>query len=136
MRNIIRTSQPDWFKEALEKYRDRQPFSIVDDAKIGLKKRDLTSGIALIKKKARISSWEKVVVVLASLGISGTGLVLIKNAIKSRNPQIAFTSILAGTSLAAIGYAGMLRAFGKPCKVNMEGKVSGVGYYKFIIEPV
>ncbi|MFA5034012.1 MAG: hypothetical protein WC614_13475 [bacterium] len=130
-RKIIKTSDPEWFKKAISYYKDKENFLMKDDAKLGVKESDLTSGLSLIKKAKQVGiSWKKICAVLTGLGLCLIGLVLIGAAILDQEPTSRLAILLAGgVVLIATGGLTILRVLGLTWKVN-------AGKNGFLIEPV
>jgi hypothetical protein len=86
MEEEIKTSDEKWFEKAVKAYSKKQPFSINDDQQLGLKETDVKSAVSLISfaRKQHIVPWKKITQVLASIGITGFGL--LRQPLPIRNP--------------------------------------------------
>lgn len=124
-RRLIKSSDPEWLQKALECYRDKHPFKFSDDALIGIKKQDLESAVALIKraKESGAFTWRKIGQILTGLGMSAVGIWLILLAIAAPEPTSKLSILLVGgVILIVTGSLGILRAFGQKWRVG--GKTS------------
>jgi len=97
---IIRTSETGWLKQVAKAYKDRRPFLLEDDAKIGIDPREET--LLQMGHKAKLVAREWTAL-LISLGIAGVGAWLLVMAVLDPEPYskvavtIATGAILLGT---------------------------------------
>ena len=130
---IIHTSQQDWLQQALECYRDKLKFDLVDDAGIGLTSSDLTSAVKLISKakKSGKVGVKAIATILTSLGLSSVGIWLVLAAIVDPEPTSKLGILLAGgIALIALGGLSILRALGMTWKVSANSPLA-----TFTVEP-
>ena len=130
---IIYTSQRNWLQLALECYRDKLKFDLVDDAGIGLTSKDLTSAVKLIQKAKNTGrvSVKGIATILTSLGLSSVGIWLVLAAIVDPEPTSKLGILLAGgIALIALGGMSILRALGMTWKVSANSPLA-----TFTVEP-
>jgi hypothetical protein len=110
----IKTSDKDWLEIAIKKYSEKEPFSLIDDANIGLTEKDLKSAVNLIRgAKSKGFPWKQIVSVLASIGISGAGIYIIGLAIADPEPTSKLGLLVVGGLLMAVmGSFGTLLSLG------------------------
>ena len=130
---IIKTSQTDWLQCALECYKNKEVFQLIDDANIGLQQEDLVSAVKLIqqaKKKGKVSI-KSIVTILTSLGISSAGVWLVLAAIVDPEPTSKLGLLIAGgIALIALGGLSILRSLGMTWKVSANSAIA-----TFTVEP-
>ena len=130
---VIRTSDSDWLQKALECYRDKQVFNLIDDANIGLDSTDLISAVKLIaktKKAGRIGA-KGIATILTSLGLSSVGVWLVLAAIVDPEPTSKLGILIAGgVALIALGGLSILRSLGMTWKVSANSPLA-----TFTVEP-
>ena len=130
---IIYTSQRNWLQLALECYRDKLKFDLIDDAGIGLTSKDLTSAVKLIQKAKNTGrvSVKSIATILTSLGLSSVGIWLVLAAIVDPEPTSKLGILLAGgIALIALGGMSILRALGMTWKVSANSPLAA-----FTVEP-
>jgi len=130
---IIYTSQRNWLQLALECYRDKLKFDLIDDAGIGLTSKDLTSAVKLIQKAKNTGrvSIKGIATILTSLGLSSVGIWLVLAAIVDPEPTSKLGILLAGgIALIALGGMSILRALGMTWKVSANSPLAA-----FTVEP-
>jgi hypothetical protein len=112
---IVQTSSKDWLEQAIRLYTQKKPFTLEDDAKLGLTEADLRSAVALIRAartKGRIT-WQQIAAVLAGFGITGIGVWMVAAAITDPEPTTKLGLLIAGgIVLALTGSLGTLAALG------------------------
>jgi hypothetical protein len=120
--NSIRTSQQDWLVQALNHYVNKSPFSLIDDAGLGLKEEDLKSAIGLISAaRMRGLSLAEIVRLLASLGVCGLGVGLIVVAVMDPEPTSKFGCLLAGgVVLILTGSLSLLASLGLRWSISVK----------------
>jgi hypothetical protein len=129
----IKTSQPDWLEVALNCYKEKQRFLLVDDRAIGIKEGDLSSAVKLIQKarKSEGLSAKQIATILTSLGLSSVGVWLILIAIADPEPTSKLGILLAGgVALIALGGLSILRSLGMTWRVTAHSKLA-----TFTVEP-
>ena len=130
---VIRTSDSDWLQKALECYRDKQVFNLIDDANIGLDSTDLISAVRLIAKtkKAGGIGAKGIATILTSLGLSSVGVWLVLAAIVDPEPTSKLGILIAGgVALIALGGLSILRSLGMTWKVSANSPLA-----TFTVEP-
>jgi len=117
----VKTSDSEWLKKALNCYKGKKVFILVDDAPLGIEESDLKSGIAIIKKAKQTGvPVKKIIAILTGLGLSAAGIWLIAAAIADPEPTSKLGILLAGGVLLIVGggYA-ILRALGYGYEVSL-----------------
>jgi hypothetical protein len=97
----IRTSKAGWVKEVAKLYKSRNPFALLDDAKVGVDPRNDT--ILQMGVKAGLSrrEWSAT---LICLGVAGIGVWLVVAAVLDPEPfSKVFATIAAGAVLLSTG---------------------------------
>lgn len=134
MNILIKTSDNEWLKSAIEAYSTKQTFTLLDDANIGLTKKDLVSAIALIrvaKKKAGLP-YKAIARALTSIGITGAGIYIVILAIADPEPTSKLGLLITGGLILAVtGSLGALSSLGM--KFTIAAKTFGGN--EFIIRP-
>ena len=134
MNLIVKTSQTEWLKVAIDNYSKKQTFTLVDDAKIGLTEKDLVSAVSLIrtaKKKAGLS-FKTIAQALTSIGITGAGVYIVIIAIADPEPTSKLGLLITGCLLLAVtGSLGALSSLG--IKFSISAKTFGGN--EFFIRP-
>jgi len=134
MNLIIKTSEADWLKNAIEAYSKKQTFSLMDDARIGLTEKDLVSAVTLIrtaKKKAGLS-FKTIAQALTSIGITGAGIYIVILAIADPEPTSKLGLLITGGLILAVtGSLGALSSLG--IKFSISAKT--IGGNEFFIRP-
>jgi len=129
---MIRTNEPDWLSKALEAYKAKLEFTLIDDGDLGLEPNDVKSAVNLLRfvKKKKVITWRKMVKVLTSLGITGVGVWIIAAAIADPEPTSKLSLLITGglvltltgslSILASLGikYAVSAKAFGKEFQIR------------------
>jgi hypothetical protein len=122
---IIRTSEKDWLERAIKKYKNKEPFELIDDANIGFVKNDLSSAISLLKAsrdKGDISL-EQIIAVLTGIGITGAGVYIVFAALAAPEPNTKLSLLIGGgIVLALTGSIGTFAALGYRFSVEHESK--------------
>lgn len=97
-RKTIKTSDPDWFKNALECYRNGEAFELIDDAGLGVSQADLGSGVRLVAAGRRRYGVpvRQIAQVLAGLGVSALGMGLVMLAIADPDPTSKLGLLVGG----------------------------------------
>jgi hypothetical protein len=74
--NTVKTTAPDWLQKAIKLYAAKKPFTLVDDADLGIVAPDLKSAVTLIRaaKRKGAVSWQQIAAVLAGICITGIGV--------------------------------------------------------------
>lgn len=110
----IHTSNKDWLKMVIRQYSDKQPFTLIDDAAIGLTEEDLKSAINLLRGvKSKGIPWKQIVGVLASVGVSGAGIYILSLAITDPEPTSKlWLIVVGGLFMAVMGSFGTLSSLG------------------------
>lgn len=129
----IRTSQTDWLETALECYKEKQKFILVDDRELGILENDLSSAVKLIQKarKADSLSAKQIATILTSLGLSSVGIWLIMLAIADPEPTSKLGILIAGgIALVTLGGLSVLRSLGMTWRVSAHSKLA-----TFTVEP-
>jgi hypothetical protein len=100
-KTIIRTTTSGWLKQLAEAYKNKTPFVLEDDAKMGIDPReDSLLGMGLKAKLSR-REWSAV---LVSVGIAGVGVWLVIMAVLDPEPYSKVAStIAAGAVLLGTG---------------------------------
>ena len=123
MKDIVRTSDKDWLEKALKLYKEKTPFTFIDDTKLGITEADLKSGINLIsaaKSKGGLT-WQQIVCALAGIGIMGIGVWIIAAAIASPEPTTKLGLLVAGGLIITLtGSLGTLAALGVRFSVSAK----------------
>ena len=131
MGEIIRTSEEDWFERALSNYAKKKHFKLIDDGGYNLTKKDLQSGIDLIKalKTKKIATWQRIAGVLAGLGIGYVGLAIIFAAIIDPEPTSKLGLLIAGgLVLTLTGSLTIIKAIGfKITHIKVDGNKFEIG---------
>lgn len=130
---IIHTSQENWLQKALECYRDKLKFDLVDDAGVGLSSADLKSAVKLIQKAKNQGQvgMKGIATILTSFGLSSAGIWLVMAAIIDPEPTSKLSILLAGgIALIALGGLSILRALGMTWKVSANSPLA-----TFTVEP-
>ena len=107
----IKTSNKKWFKKAMQCYKEKKEFIFIDDANIGVTKKDLSSGINLIKNTYNTGSltWQQISAALTSIGITSAGVYLIILAIADPEPTSKLGLLISGgVTLALTGSLGAI----------------------------
>lgn len=134
MNLIVKTSETEWLKNAIELYSKKKAFSLVDDAKVGLTEKDLVSAVSLIraaKKKAGFPI-KTIVQALTSLGITGAGVYIVLLAIADPEPTSKLGLLITGGLILAVtGSLGALSSLG--LKFSISAKT--IGGNEFFIRP-
>ncbi len=115
----IRTSNPDWFRDVCKSYKGRVPFTLIDDAKLGIDPR-LQSALEM-GIKGRLSRHE-ILACFLSLGLGAAGAYMIALAILDPEPTSKLTVLLAGgVGFIGIGGLSVLRLLTKetPTTINL-----------------
>lgn len=119
----IKTSDENWLKQAVTHYMDKKTFTIIDDAKLGLDKEQLISGIAVMGYGYRSGHalWTQIFAILTGLGMSAAGLVLVALAIADPEPTSKLGILLAGgVVLLVSGGIGTFYALGHRFAVHLD----------------
>lgn len=130
---VVRTSEADWLPRALELYREKSPFTFIDDAGLGLDAKDLGSAVSLMRaaRGKGGATIKTIVSVLTGLGLSGAGLWMVAAAILDPEPTSKLGLLIAGGTLITLtGGLGTFHALG--IKFVITGKGPGS---EFKIEP-
>lgn len=127
MNNIlIKTSEDGWVDRAMKAYTKKQEFNLIDDANIGLSKKDVRSALSLmsfLKKEKRLSIKE-LSAVLFGLGVTASGVWIVLAAIADPEPTSKLTLLITGGLILALtGSLGTLRALG--IQFAVSGKAFG-----------
>lgn len=134
MNLLIKTSDTEWLKAAIEAYSKKQTFTLVDDAKLGLNEKDLVSAVSLIraaKKKAGFS-FKIIAQSLTSIGITGAGIYIVILAIADPEPTSKLGLLITGGLILAVtGSLGALSSLG--IKFSIAAKTFGGN--EFFIRP-
>lgn len=134
MNLIIKTSQSEWLKDSIELYSKKQAFTLLDDAKIGLTEKDLSSAVTLIraaKKKAGLPI-KTIAQALTSIGITGAGIYIVILAIADPEPTSKLGLLITGGLILAVtGSLGALSSLG--IKFSISAKT--LGGNEFFIRP-
>ena len=131
---VVRTSDDDWLLLALEFYKEKVPFTFIDDAELGLTAEDLGSAVTLMRaaKQKGGATIKTIVSVLTGLGLSGAGLWMIAAAVFDPEPTSKLGLLVAGGTLITLtGGLGTFHALG--VKFTITGK--GLRGSEFKIEP-
>ncbi len=123
MKIVVKTTDPDWLKKALQLYTDKKPFTLIDDKKIGLTPNDVQTAVNLIKAAKRKDNFsiKDIMKVLASLGVSGIGVWMIVAAIMDPEPTSKLGILLAGgVALAFTGSLALLFTLGANFSVKVK----------------
>lgn len=119
----LKTSDPQFFEKAIPYYKEKEPFTIVDDAGWKLTKEDVASAIALIAA-ARAKGGtpiKRIVTVLGSMGVAGMGIVLILIAVFDPEPTSKLAILLVGGTVLVVGGGlTILWALGAPWRVKVS----------------
>lgn len=135
MNLIIKTSDTEWLKIAIDNYSKKQAFTLVDDANIGLTEKDLVSAVTLIRaaKKKGGSSIKTIAQALTSIGITGAGVYIVILAIADPEPTSKLGLLITGgLVLAVTGSLGALSSLG--IKFSIAAKTFGGN--EFYIRPM
>lgn len=134
IKELVRTSEKDWLEQAIKLYTDKKPFSLEDDANLGLTEADLRSAVALIraaKSKGRVP-WQQIAGVLAGIGITGVGVWMVAAAVADPEPTTKLGLLIAGgIVLALTGSLGTLSALG----VRFSVSANTPGGHSFEVKP-
>lgn len=131
---LIKTSDEQWLKSAIEAYSKKQAFTLLDDAGIGLTEKDLVSAVTLIrvaKKKAGLP-FKTIAQALTSIGITGAGIYIVILAIADPEPTSKLGLLITGGLILAVtGSLGALSSLG--IKFTIAAKTFGGN--EFFIRP-
>lgn len=133
MKKIIKTSEKDWLEKAIINYREKKEFVFEDDAKLGIKEDDLKSAVNLIRSGISEGniSWKNITGILASIGITGVGIYVIRAAIIDPEPTSKLGLLITGGLILLLtGSLGGLASLGVNFSVSLKS-VSG----QFVIKP-
>jgi hypothetical protein len=134
MNLLIKTSNTEWLKTAIEAYSKKKAFTLLDDAKIGLTEKDLISAVTLIrvaKKKAGLP-FKTIAQALTSIGITGAGIYIVILAIADPEPTSKLGLLITGGLILAVtGSLGALSSLG--VKFSIAAKTFGGN--EFFIRP-
>lgn len=122
----IHTSNPNWVKQAMKAYTNKQAFNLVDDAEIGLNEKDVASAVNLMRflKKENHLSVKELAQILVGLGITASGIWMVMAAIADPEPTTKLGLLIGGgLVLALTGSLGTLRALG--IQFSVSGKAFG-----------
>lgn len=134
MNLILKTSNTEWLKIAIENYSKKRAFTLIDDAKIGLTEKDLISAVTLIRaaKKKGGSSIKTIAQALTSIGITGAGIYIVILAIADPEPTSKLGLLITGGLILAVtGSLGALSSLG--IKFSISAKTFGGN--EFFIRP-
>ncbi len=110
-KTTVKTSEKDWLERALQLYKSKESFTLIDDANIGLTEKDVSSAVNLMK--ASVSKGKKslknIVLALTGLGFSGVGVYLIIAAIMDPEPTSKLGLIVSVGGIMAV--SGSLATF-------------------------
>jgi len=135
MNLIIKTSDTEWLKIAIDNYSRKQAFTLIDDAQIGLSEKDLVSAVTLIRaaKKKGGFSIKTIAQALTSIGITGAGVYIVILAIADPEPTSKLGLLITGgLVLAVTGSLGALSSLG--IKFSIAAKTFGGN--EFYIRPM
>ncbi len=135
MNLIIKTSDTEWLKIAIDNYSRKQAFTLIDDAQIGLSEKDLVSAVTLIRaaKKKGGFSIKTIAQALTSIGITGAGVYIVILAIADPEPTSKLGLLITGgLVLAVTGSLGALYSLG--IKFSIAAKTFGGN--EFYIRPM
>jgi hypothetical protein len=124
----IRTSAKRWMEDLAKAYKERIPFTLEDDAEVGVDPRSDT--ILRMGLKANLSARDWYGVVIA-VGVAAVGAWLIVMAVLDPEPYSKIAAALAtGAVLLGSGgfYAVYILTRVKPPKIKMSGKTFEVGW--------
>lgn len=133
MKEIIRTSNPEWLELAIKEYSEKKEFTFIDDEKLGLTKTDLKSAVNLIKaaKSKGGKTIKQITAVLVGVGASAAGIYLIMLAVFDPEPTSKLGLLVGGGLMLTItGSFGALNALGVNFSVSAKS-----GNYSFDIKP-
>ena len=120
--NEIQASQADWLLQALQAYRDKQPFEFVDDKELGFTPEDFESGAKLLaaaRSRARLPI-RAIMATLSSLGLSAVGVWMIIAALADPEPTSTLAVLIAGgVVLTLAGSFSTLLALGVRFRVSV-----------------
>lgn len=134
MNLILKTSNKEWLKVAIENYTKKQTFTLIDDARIGLTEKDLVSAVTLIRaaKKKGGFSIKTIAQALTSIGITGAGVYIVILAIADPEPTSKLGLLITGGLILAVtGSLGALSSLG--IKFSIAAKTFGGN--EFYIRP-
>ncbi len=134
MEKVVRTSEKDWLEKALKLYLEKKPFKFIDDANLKFTEDDLMSAVKLIRaaKLKGVVSWQRIVGVLAGIGITGVGVWMIAAAIADPEPTSKLGLLIGGGIILALtGSWGILTAIGMKFSVAAKSPKGHV----FVIKP-
>ena len=126
MNLILKTSNTEWLKIAIDNYSKKQAFTLVDDANIGLTEKDLVSAVTLIRaaKKKGGFSIRTIAQALTSIGITGAGIYIVILAIADPEPTSKLGLLITGGLILAVtGSLGALSSLG--IKFSIAAKTFG-----------
>lgn len=135
MNLILKTSNTEWLKIAIDNYSKKQAFTLVDDANIGLTEKDLVSAVTLIRaaKKKGGFSIRTIAQALTSIGITGAGIYIVILAIADPEPTSKLGLLITGGLILAVtGSLGALSSLG--IKFSIAAKTFGGN--EFFIRPL
>ena len=115
MQEIVKTKDKDWLEKSIKLYTARKPFTLTDDAGLGISEADLKSAVTLIRaaKSKGAVSWQQIAAVLAGVGITGIGVWMIAAAVIDPEPTSKLGLLVAGGILLALtGAVGTLAGLG------------------------
>jgi len=101
---IIRTSQAGWLNEAAKAYKEKTPFVLEDDGKIGIDPRQESLVQMGHKAKLAVREW---MALLISVGIAGVGAWLLVMAIIDPEPFSKLAATLASGAIL-LGTGGLV----------------------------
>lgn len=133
MKEIIKTTDPQWLEKSITHYSDKKEFSFIDDAKLGMTKADLSSAVQLIKaaKTKGGKTLKQITAVLVGLGMSAAGIGIIILAILDPEPTTKLGLLVGGgLVLVLTGSYATMKTLGVNFSVSAKA-----GNYAFDIKP-
>ena len=133
MKEIIKTTDPQWLEKAITHYSNKKEFSFIDDAELGFTETDLHSAVDMIKaaKTKGGKTLKQITAVLVGLGMSAAGIGIIILAILDPEPTTKLGLLVGGGLLLVLtGSYATMKSLGVNFSVSAKA-----GTYAFDIKP-
>ena len=126
----IRTSDSNWLKNTLKCLKAKAPFTLVDDAGLGITLEDLRTGLLLVSKAEKAGvPWNRIAQALAGIGYCGIGIWVIRMACLDPEPTSKLALLVGGGLLCIfVGGGVVFVALKAPIKVKAHFGEYGFGF--------
>jgi len=121
MGNVIFSSDGEWIKKILQFFKKRESFTFINDRELNFNEKDFSNALNFLKKVKETTgfNWKEIFQILASLGLGGAGVWLIRIAIADPEPTSKLWILLAGgTVFILTSGLSLLRIFGMTWSVS------------------